>query len=564
MTGEATMKSSSQAALAHRDFRYLLAGMAVSQTGDWLYGVALLVFVFEQTHSAAWVAGASIVRFLPVIVLGPAGGVVADRFERRTVMIVADIVRAGLMFLLAAIAAASGSALAAIVISMLSTIASTAYRPALAAMTPSVVPENHLAAANSVISAVEYAAIALGPAVGGALLLLGSPVLAFGLNGITFLVSLLTLLAVRTRSQGTREEEAGFWSQVTEGLRAVVSSTPVTMLFLLLFAGTFLYGHELVLLLLVSQERLGTGSDGLAYLMAAIGVGGILAAVFTGRLNEASRPAPILLAGALLSAASLVALSFVTSPVVAVLAMTLDGAGAIVLDVVTVTVLQRVVASDMLGRIFGVLGSVAVAGMVAGSLVAPAEVSALGLKTALWVPSGFLVIVAFIAIRGLRRVEATLQAAETALAPRVQLLRDLHIFDGASPVTLERIARDMKEERVACATTVVREGEPAHDFFVVAAGTLTVLAKGEATSPRIANRLEAGDYFGEIGLLERMPRTATVRAATDCILYRIGGKDFLSAVTQAPVISGALLGGVMRGLANTHPSHRVTTPPTAH
>ncbi len=561
MTGAPTHKSFLRAALSQRDFSYLLAGMAVSQTGDWLYGVALLVYVYDRTQSAAWVAAASIVRFLPVILLGPIGGVVADRFERRAVMMVADIVRAALMFVLAAIAAASGSVLAAILISMLSTVASTAYRPALAAMTPTVVPESHLAAANSIVEAVGYAAIALGPAVGGVLLLLGSPILAFALNGITFLVSLLTLLAVRARSQASREEADGFLSQITEGLRAVSSSKPVTMLFLLLFGGTFLYGHELVLLVLVSQDRLGTGSEGVAFLMAAIGVGGILAVAFTARLNEASRPTPILLASAVLSAASLVVLSFVTSPGVAFLAMTLDGAGAIVLDVVTITMLQRVVAPEMLGRIFGLLGSVAVSGMVAGSLVAPAEVSLLGLEAALWVPSGFLVLVAMIAVGGLPRAEATVQAVQTELAPRVQLLRDLRIFEGASGSQLERIARNMKEERVAIGTTIVREGEPADDFFVVAEGKLDVLAKGEASTINTVNRLAEGDYFGEIGLLERLPRTATVRAKTDAAVYRIDGQAFLDAVTQAPVISGILLGGVMRGLARTHPSYRPTTPP---
>ncbi|MFN2488651.1 MAG: cyclic nucleotide-binding domain-containing protein [Actinomycetota bacterium] len=72
---------------------------------------------------------------------------------------------------------------------------------------------------------------------------------------------------------------------------------------------------------------------------------------------------------------------------------------------------------------------------------------------------------------------------------------------------------------------------------------------------RIQGRLPGeGDYFGEIGLLERIPRTATVRAVTDCKLYRITGKDFLATVNELPVISGALLGGLMTRLTRTHPS----------
>jgi CRP-like cAMP-binding protein len=78
----------------------------------------------------------------------------------------------------------------------------------------------------------------------------------------------------------------------------------------------------------------------------------------------------------------------------------------------------------------------------------------------------------------------------------------------------------------------------------------------------IINILGDGDDFEEIGLLERMPRTATGRAKTDSVLYSIVGEKFLAAVAQTPVISGALLGGVMRGLARTHPRYRPTTAPT--
>jgi len=76
------------------------------------------------------------------------------------------------------------------------------------------------------------------------------------------------------------------------------------------------------------------------------------------------------------------------------------------------------------------------------------------------------------------------------------------------------------------------------------------------------HRLMGGDYFGEIGLLERIPRTATVQPTEDSIVYRISGDTFLNAAEQPPVISGVLLGGVMRGLARAHPSYRPTTPPT--
>src|SRR3954447_8506563 len=88
------------AVLQLRSFRRLLAALAASQLGDWLYNVALLELVFARTHSASWVAATTAARVLPIIVLGPLGGVVADRFDRRRVMIASDLARGALMGLL--------------------------------------------------------------------------------------------------------------------------------------------------------------------------------------------------------------------------------------------------------------------------------------------------------------------------------------------------------------------------------------------------------------------------------------------------------------------------------
>ena len=113
--------------LRHRDFRYLVTGQAISQTGDWLYNVALIVFVYDQTRSGAWVAAAGIVRLLPYTLFGALGGMVADRWSRRRVMIVSDVTRAMAMVGLALVAAAGGSAVLAIGLAGLATTLAVAY-----------------------------------------------------------------------------------------------------------------------------------------------------------------------------------------------------------------------------------------------------------------------------------------------------------------------------------------------------------------------------------------------------------------------------------------------------
>jgi len=162
-----------RSALRYPDFRWLLSALAVSQIGDWLYNLALVVLVYDRTHSALWAGVTTAARVVPVVVLGPLGGVLADRFDRRRIMIMCDLARMGLMVLLAAVAAFQLPIVLAPVIAAAATAAAAPYIPCVAAVTPHVVEDTDLPGANAARSAVTGAGIVLGPALGGVLLLLG-------------------------------------------------------------------------------------------------------------------------------------------------------------------------------------------------------------------------------------------------------------------------------------------------------------------------------------------------------------------------------------------------------
>jgi CRP/FNR family cyclic AMP-dependent transcriptional regulator len=97
----------------------------------------------------------------------------------------------------------------------------------------------------------------------------------------------------------------------------------------------------------------------------------------------------------------------------------------------------------------------------------------------------------------------------------------------------------------------------AYDFFVLITGEVEVLAAGEAGVVQTLGTLTPPSYFGEIGLLEHRPRTATVKAVTPCTVFRINGVDFVEAMTVA-TLSPAALGRVQARLARTHPSASLT------
>lgn len=558
--GEQPRKGILKSALRHRDYRLLLAGFAISSAGDWLYGVALVAFIFDETHSATWVAAASILRLLPYVLFGALGGAMADRHDRRAVMIYSDVARAALMFGIAIVVATSGPVAVALALTFLSTAAGTPYGPALAAITPSVVDEKELAGANALMSSLEHVALIIGPAIGGLLLLIGSPATAFAINGVSFLASALCVVAMRAHKvlhAGTEAEDGRLLPRVVEGFKAIASSGEIALLVTLVGAAAFAYGGELVLLVIVSQQRLGLGTEGVGFLVAAVGVGGIIAAAFTSKLADHDRPAIVLAAAVLVAGLPLSLLATVNDPIPAYALLVLEGAGSIVLDVVAITLLQRIVPDNVMARVFGVLDSVVVAGVLAGSLVAPPLITTLGLSGTLVAFGAGLVCTLLVAAPKLRTIDRAAKRKRDMLAERIETLARVSALRGAPRQTLEAMASIAREESHPAGSEIVHEGDPADDFYVVASGRLDVESSGESgRSARKVNELSAGDYFGEIGLLEEIPRTATVRTQTDCTVYRVPGSAFLDAVNQQPAVSGTLLDGVVGRLARTHPSYR--------
>jgi MFS family permease len=542
--------------LRHREFRVVVAGLAVSAAGTWLYNVALLVFVYQQTHSGTWVAVATILRMAPAVLFGALGGVIADRYERHSVMIASDLVRACVQLGLTVVAWRSGPTLLAVLLAFLSTTAGTPFRPAAGAITPLLVGERDLAAANGLLVTVDNVALVLGPAAGGALLAIGSPAFAFLFNAVSFLVSAISLSSISTRSRPPEESRGRrVLSGMAVGARTLRATVGGPLLAGFLAGSTLIYGAETVLLVLVSERALGTGPEGLGYLLAAVGFGSIIAIGIANRVVDAPQPAIPLALGLVGMGVPVALLPLVHQAWIAVLLMVIQGVGVVLLDVLVPTVLQRAVDPAVIGRVIGIVNTMVIAASVIGSLVAPLLVDALGLNGALVVIGAGVPAVAVAALPRIRGLTATTRRRSAEVAQRLDLIGKLRIFDGATRATLEAVAAAAREEHVAAGATVIKEGDPADDFFVVRSGTLDVLARGEVGKRRrTINRLEAGDYFGEIGLIEQIPRTATVRASSDVELLRVKGDDFLDLVNNLGAPSTMLAEGMVTRLTRTHPS----------
>jgi MFS family permease len=356
----------------HPRLRHLIAALAVSQAGDWLYNVALLALVFERTGSTAWVGAATAARVLPMVVAAPLGGVVADRWDRRRVMLASDWLRAGLMGLLALVALTAAPIVLAPLLAAAATLAAAPYPACVAATTPRLVDDADLQAANAARSAVGAACVVAGPAIGAVLLLAGSPAVAFAANAVTFAASALLVSAI----------PAGPWSAaggtaaspgVRAGLAALAGHRVARRLAGADVVCSFVYGAQTVLLLGLSH-RLGAGEAGYGWLIAALGLGGVLGAAGSARVGRVGLP---LVAGAV----ALLALA-PGLPVAVGLAL-VAGGGAVAVEALVDTGLQRALDPDVLARAYGVYFALTVAGIAVGSLAAAPLAAVLGLPGAL-------------------------------------------------------------------------------------------------------------------------------------------------------------------------------------
>jgi len=233
------------------------------------------------------------------------------------------------------------------------------------------------------------------------------------------------------------------------------------------------------------------------------------------------------------------------------------GAGTLVVDVLAVTALQRSLPPELLGRVFGAFFTAVLAAISLGALLTPVVIGEVGLNASLWLAGALLPALCLLGLPWLRRMDDANVTSLAALEPRIESLARLGIFAEASRPVLERLARTSVEEVVPPQTTLIHEGDEPDAFYVLLDGEMSVHARGTGTTALELPTMRSGAWFGEIGLLQSIPRTATVTATRSSRVLRISGEDFLSCLLDAPA-SAALLEGARSRLARTQPDRRHT------
>src|SRR6202167_1166692 len=154
-------------ALRHRDLSIMLAAFLIDQIGSWAYNVVLIVYVYDRTGSATWIAAATAAGWIPRILCSACAGVLADRFERTRTLLVSALLGLALMAAIAVVVAVNGPLLALLALAAATAAVGTVYLPTSGALIPETVGERDLAAANSMFGMLENLVVIVGPAIGG-------------------------------------------------------------------------------------------------------------------------------------------------------------------------------------------------------------------------------------------------------------------------------------------------------------------------------------------------------------------------------------------------------------
>lgn len=554
----------------------LMAGEFVSSIGDWVYLVALLALVYEATGGDPVLLGAvGAIRILPYVFLSVPAGILADRVDRRLILIVTDVGRAAIMGLLALLALTDADATLLIALTLAATCLSAFFGPAIGSYLPSLVKdEADLGPANSVYASLDTLALVIGPAIGGLVLgLSGSFVVAFALNAASFVfVSLILWRLPASRAArpgevapaaaaaaegegdpGAELEGATEPEPAPEPFRWSSIRVPLAGILLYDMVESFVFGMMGVLTVYIAYEifapgDVAAGDNILAALNSAVGIGGLVGAVLAGILVTRRRVAPPLLIGFGMTGIALALLGTGGAVPIAMLAMAATSLGSLLTSVVGGTLFQRMVPDHARGRAIGSLGTVIMLIYTAGAFLGPSLAATFGLEIVLFgaaaaVFGAGIVAVLLLGPWGTQPVPPD---------PDRERLAALPILAGLPPARIEAALSRAKVVKVRAGQVIIRQGDVADRFYVLAEGEVEVTqVPAEGGAARVLRRMGAGESFGEIGLLAGSPRTATVTAVADGRLVALRKDDFLALVGGAgitfPFLEAHRGGGIAPG-----------------
>jgi MFS family permease len=393
-----------------RNYRLYFAGQLISTTGTWMQSIAQAWLVLQLTGSGVALGVTVALQFAPVLVAGAWGGVVADRVDKRRLLIGTQAASGALALVLGAVTAVGAVQLWMIYVLALGLGAVNALdNPARRAFVVEMVGAEHVSNAVSLSSAMFMAARVVGPAVAGLVIASAGVSWCFFANGVSYGAAVLAFLAMRTDEFFAVEPVPKRKGQLREGVRYAWSTPALRVpLLLTVVIGTLAFNFQVVLPLLAKQT-FGGSAETFGVMSACMSVGSVVGALVSA--HEARATLRFVLGAALVFGVALVTAAFAPTLGVELLVLVPVGAAGVAFTAMANGVLQTESAPEMRGRVSALftvafLGSTPIGGPIIGWVS-----QLLGPRAGLWVGGVATLAVTTAAIAGIRRRRAAPQRA---------------------------------------------------------------------------------------------------------------------------------------------------------
>ena len=368
-----------------RSFRWLLAATLINNVGDGIALAAGPLLVAYQTRDPFLVSMALLSQFLPVLLFGVLGGAVADRMNRRRMVVVVDLLRAVVLLVLVATIVTERVNIAVVLAALfvLGT-AETFADSASSAILPGLVDRDDLGVANARMQGAFLLTNQLVAPPIGAFLFAAGMALQFATNAACFALGALLVSRVATSIAHEPREPSSLRADIAEGIRWLVAHPPMRTLALTIFTFNVTFGASWGVMVLYAHDRLGMDAVGFGLITTATAIGGVLGLVSYGRLERRFSLANLMRIGLLIETGTHLILALTTSSALALATFVVFGAHEFVWGTTTTVVRQRAVPDELLGRVGGVYRVAVMGGLVIGVPLGGLLAKTFGITAPFW------------------------------------------------------------------------------------------------------------------------------------------------------------------------------------
>jgi DHA3 family macrolide efflux protein-like MFS transporter len=528
----------------HRNFSLMWTGQLVSTIGSALTSLAASILVYQKTDGSALSVGLMLMATAaPSLLVGLIAGVFVDRYDRRRIMVIADVLRAALVFVIPFLVPYSIAWLYVIVI--LTSSIGQFFDPAYESVLPEVAPDEELAAANSLIAISQFGSTALGFAAAGLIAKFDIRI-AFYLDALSFLVSAGCILFLKVRKLDISEATTvrTVFSNLKKGVNYLSASPALRSIFLLAIPVAVSFGLANSLLLPFAERALNASTFEYGLQEGLTSVGFVICSLLMAGYLSRWREGQWMVVGLLGMGLAAISYSFLHSVPIAIAVQMFSGFMNAPYVIARRLLVQRNTVAEMRGRVasafFVATNAFFLVGMAAAGLADIMDVRILYLM------GGILIIgctLMGLVLPGIgqpaaewRKALQLLRAAPAA-APlgvgRSVLPSDVDLLVGLVP-SLGALNRPDRERiitrgsilEVQPGTKLTQTGEVGdHAYFVLQGKTVAGIAV-EGGEYRSLSSMGPGDYFGEIAALTGAARTADVVAQEPSLLLQVPANIF--------------------------------------